>query len=162
MKPLCFSESRSVWLLIAFHLITTAAGAVHAATTGELVFWGNGAYWATNFAPDLTNTVAIASGGDYSFLELQSDGKVVVWSSQGQAETPGDLTNAVAISAGEDHFLVLRADGRVVAWGSNSYGQTNVPPNLTNVTAISAGRYHNLALRADGKVVAWGAEFPFP
>src|SRR5947207_2531554 len=161
MKQLCFLRSCGVWLPITLCLMA-AAKLLHAGTAGELVFWGNGAYWATNFAPELTNTVAIASGGDYGFLALQPDGNVVSRTSQGQAETPADLTNAVAISAGDAHFLALRADGRVEAWGANYYGQTNVPPNLTNVTAISAGRYHNLALQGDGKVVAWGSEFPFP
>jgi hypothetical protein len=77
-------------------------------------------------------------------------GRVAVWGSNadGQANVPGSLTNAVAISSGSESLfnLALTAGGTVGAWGYNSEGQTNVPTSLTNVVAIAAGSTFGVAI----------------
>jgi len=96
----------------------------------------------------------------------------------GQALTPADATNVVAIAAGGPglHSLALRADGTVLGWGHNAYGQATGVPNwvspevstglvmvagqvLTNAVAIAAGGMHSLALRADGTILGWGDDW---
>ena len=73
---------------------------------------------------------------------VDDDGSVVAWgdNTQGQANVPSGLTNAVAISAGLAHSVALLADGQIVVWGNNLHGQRNVPANLTNAVRISAAR----------------------
>jgi len=127
--------------------------------TGKVAAWGDNQLGQIRIPADLTNVVALASGGGSHTLALKLDGTVVAWglNDQGQTKVPADLTNIVAIGAGDYHSLALRANGTVVAWGADEQGQTDVPENLTNVIAVSGGGDQSLALRANGTVVAWGA-----
>ena len=86
-------------------------------------------------------------------------GNVVVWGgiTEGQADVPVDLTNAVAIAAGFYHNVALKDDGTVAAWGLNGSGPAMVPPGLSNVVGIGAGGYFSVAVKADGSVVGWGS-----
>jgi alpha-tubulin suppressor-like RCC1 family protein len=91
---------------------------------------------------NLTNVMAIASGGVYS-LALKSDGTVWAWGSNsdgqlGNGTTPNSnphgtpaqvganvagFTNIIAISAGVNHAVALKSDGTVWVWGSNVFGE---------------------------------------
>jgi trimeric autotransporter adhesin len=109
--------------------------------------------------------VAIAAGGAHN-LTLSFDGHVFGWGAgttnawswpdYGQALSPADATNVVAIAAGELHSLALRSNHTVVAWGDSFYYQTTIPASASNVVSVAAGGSRCLALRADGKVVGWG------
>jgi alpha-tubulin suppressor-like RCC1 family protein len=91
---------------------------------------------------NLTNVVAIASGGIYS-LALKSDGTVWSWGANsngqlGNGTTPNSsphgtptqvganvtgFNNIIAISAGVNHAIALKSDGTVWVWGSNAFGE---------------------------------------
>src|SRR5437667_268409 len=119
--------------------------------------------WGTYVLPSIepgTRFKAIASGSEYTFLAVKSDGTVVAWgqNSYGSATVPPGLSDVVAVSEAS-HSLALKSDGTVVAWGDNSYGQAAVPVGLSNVIAVSAGWPHSLALRSDGTVAAWSDNF---
>ncbi len=136
---------------------------------GTIVTWGGGAGLVeTGLIEDLSNVVAIASGGsDSFFLALRSDGTVVNWANNGPLAVPA-LSNVVAIAGGGEN-LALRQDGRVAAWQLDWIGTNQViaaatnqyapPKDLADVVALAASYYHSLALRRDGTVVAWGDNF---
>ena len=125
------------------------------AATGQIIAWGGG---QQNAPTSLNNVVAISTAADHS-LALRSDGTVIGWGNDfdAQCTVPQGLNNAVAIAAGTFFSLALKSDGTVVAWGDNQFGQAHVPPALNNVISVSAGRAHSLALKSDGTVTAWGA-----
>jgi alpha-tubulin suppressor-like RCC1 family protein len=143
-------------------MVSNAAGVAYGAsqqfsTSTRIVAWGDGSHDQKKVTADLTNAVALASGG-YHGLAIKSDGGFAIWGDNRftQTNAPPGLTNLIAIDAGFVHSLALKADGTVVAWGFNDFGQTNVPGDLSNVISVAAGWYHNLALKADGTVAAWG------
>jgi alpha-tubulin suppressor-like RCC1 family protein len=125
---------------------------------GAVVVWNaNGAYEPT---PNLSNTVAVAIGGDafsHHVLALGSNGTVYAWgyNNHGQATVPAGLSNVVAVAAGSYHSVALKSDGAVVSWGDNSAGQTNFPAPVNDVIAVSAGATYNLALKRDGTIFDW-------
>jgi sugar lactone lactonase YvrE len=118
----------------------------------NVVAWGANEYGDTVVPSDLTNAVAIAEGGLFSFA-LKVDGTVEAWG-LGATNLPVDLTNVVQIAAGDFDLLALKNDGSVVSWKS-----TNVPPALANVVAIASGNASgngiDLALKNDGSITAW-------
>jgi subtilisin-like proprotein convertase family protein len=150
--------------LVVSNLVGVAYGFDQIFDQGNLVAWGADFEGQTTpIPPGLTNLVAgVGAGYDYS-LALNYDGTVVVWgdNSQGQANVPAGLDNAVAVAGGMGDSLALRSDRTVTVWGSNVYGQTNVPPDLTNAVAAASGSYHCLALRDNGDPVAWGSDDHF-
>ena len=83
---------------------------------------------------------------------------VIGWGADfaGQATSPANLTNAVAIAAGGYHNLAVTSDRTVIGWGDNGYGQSTPPTEATGVVAVAGGYYHSLALKSDGTMVAWG------
>jgi len=118
---------------------------------GAVVAWGRNDYGQTNVPVDLSNVVAIATGGLHN-LALRSDGTVVGWgyNSSGQADPPSDLTNVVAVACNIRSSLALKRDGTVVGWGYIGDGAIAIPGDLNNVVGIGAGRSHGLALREVG------------
>jgi hypothetical protein len=150
---LLFGVSR--FLVAATLGLLTAPGSGHAA--GTVVCWGSNGQGQTNIPSGLSNSVAIAAGGNHC-LALTADCNVVGWgwNISGQATPPVGLSNVVAIAAGGYHSLALKTDGLVVGWGRSDEGQTVAPSGLNNVVAISGGLYYSLALKADGTVAAWG------
>jgi alpha-tubulin suppressor-like RCC1 family protein len=108
-----------------------------------------------------TNTFLEAATGHGFTVALRTDGSVAAWGTNdyGQATTPAEATNVIAVAAGGAHAIALRSDGTVVAWGRNSSGQAIPPAGLSEVVAIAAGSTHSLALRADGTVAAWGDDY---
>ena len=109
-------------------------------TTAPLIF-GSG-----------TKAVAIAAGGDTSYI-LNADGTVLAIGDTTNGQTvPSGLTGVTAITAGGDHALALKNDGSLVAWGNIWNGTSfvsadtaKIPAGLTGVGAIAAGAFHSLA-----------------
>jgi alpha-tubulin suppressor-like RCC1 family protein len=122
-----------------------------------VVGWGNNYAGETQAPADLTNAIAVSTGGSFT-LALKTNGTVVGWgnNSLGQTSIPAGLSNVAAIAAGAEHSLALKSDGTIVAWGADNFGQSTVPSGLDNVVAIAAGNQHSLVLKADGTVYAWG------
>jgi alpha-tubulin suppressor-like RCC1 family protein len=144
--------------LVASNVFGVVRGAEQWFTTGKKVSaWGNNSYGQTNVPPGLSNSVAVAAGGNHS-LALGADGFVMAWgyNNYGQTNVPLGLSNVVAVAAGGSHNLALKNDGRLVAWGYGGSGQTNVPADFSNAVAVAAGANHSLALSSDGRVLAWG------
>lgn len=120
---------------------------------------------------DLSGVRAIAAGGTHA-LALLSDGTVMIWGSEGGAEsrTPvavAGLEHVRAIAAGGEASYALLEDGTVRAWGSDQVGQlgTGDPADhekpepvqdLADVSAISADEDAAGALLEDGSVMTWG------
>lgn len=111
-----------------------------------------------------SNFVAISVGSYYG-LALKSDGTVVAWDIEYDADAyvSVPLTNVIAVAAGRYHGLALKSDGTVMAWlwknigfPDCDFGQATVPDGLSNVVAIVAGTFNSLALLANGTLVAWG------
>jgi alpha-tubulin suppressor-like RCC1 family protein len=121
------------------------------------------------------------TAGDNHSLALKSDGSLLAWGNNGDAQL-GDGTTVnrwipvavtgtrdiVAVSAGAFHSLALKSDGTLLAWGSNQYGQLgdgttinrSLPiavPQISNIVAIAAGSTHSLALKSDGSLLSWGS-----
>src|SRR5687767_12108511 len=121
-------------LLCAAATLAESAPAVQLA--GSVVQWGG---YVVPFVEPETRFNAIASGSEYTFLALKTDGTVIAWGQNGYdaATVPRGLSNVVAVCQAT-HSLALRSDGTVVAWGDNNEGQATVPPGLTNIVAISA------------------------
>ncbi|NOS69808.1 MAG: DUF5011 domain-containing protein, partial [Verrucomicrobia bacterium] len=61
-----------------------------------------------------------------------ADGTVVGWGNNfyGQANTPANATNVVAIAAGAYHSLALKGAGTIIGWGNYTDGQITVPASL--------------------------------
>ena len=104
-------------------VVSNSAGATYGAlrqftTATRLVAWGDGNYNQKKVPADLTNAVALASGG-YHGLAIRADGRLAVWGDNrlNQTNAPPGLTNLIAIDAGLVHSLALSDDGTVVAWG---------------------------------------------
>src|SRR4051812_12703761 len=133
------------------------SGASPAPQAGSVVQWGT---YVVAYVEPGTRFKAIASGTEYTFLALKTDGTIIAWgqNSYGAATIPPGLSNVGAISEAS-HSVALRADGTVVVWGSNRDGQLAVPAGLSNVVSISASGSHTLALRSDHTVVAWSDNF---
>ncbi|GGR18131.1 RCC1 domain-containing protein [Deinococcus ruber] len=94
---------------------------------------------------NLSNVVAVASGGGNHSLALNADGTVQSWGLNtngqlGNGTTNGplgnfpvygfavpapvsNLSNVVALAGGGSHSLALKADGTMQGWGYNFYGQ---------------------------------------
>ncbi len=142
------------WATVLF-LLTSACQS--RAGFESVAAWGDDSDGQTDVPQNLTNVVAVASGG-YSCLALKQDGTVAAWGNNpfGQLTLPSGLSNVMEIALGGGFSMVLFSNGTVNAWGDNVSNETNVPPGLANVISISAGNIHALALKADGTVVGWG------
>ncbi len=118
---------------------------------GSVIAWGSFSV-PTNVAPNLTNTIAIAAGAEYSNehdMALRRDGTVVTWDRNTfQTNIPANLTNVIAIAAGGNHNLALRRDRTVVGWEPNGKGELPIPWKLGNVLKIAAGSGISLAIEA--------------
>ena len=133
-----------------------------------VVGWGDNSYGQLTPPAELTNAVAITSGGLHN-LGLNPDGTVVGWGLDwyGAATPPSGLTGVVAVAGGYYHSLALKSDGTVIGWGGNEdwngdyAGQATPPAGLTGVVAIAAGWFHSLALKSDGTVVGWGDNYDY-
>jgi alpha-tubulin suppressor-like RCC1 family protein len=104
--------------------------------------------------PDLSNIIAISSGGQHS-LFLTTSGEV--WScgnnyygQLGREVASGsptsvnlekipDLSNIIAISSGVNHSLFLTASGEVWSCGYNSYGQLGRKVANGSTTSVNLG-----------------------
>jgi hypothetical protein len=139
-------------------LLPGLSNQVQAQSVSRLTAWGNNDFGQTIVPPDLTNTIAIASGLNHN-LALSANGTVRAWgnSSAGQVIVPPGLSNVVAVAGGYQHSLALKSDGTLVPWGYGAYGLTTVPSGLTNVESIAAGGYFNLVVKRDGTVAGWGS-----
>src|SRR5437667_5582436 len=118
-----------ITLLLAGASLGLAAPAV--SPSGTVVQWGS---YVLPYIEPGTRFKAIASGDEYTFLALKTDGTVVAWgqNSYGAASVPPGLSNVVAISQ-SSHSLALKSDGTVAAWGQNSEAQLAIPAGLSNV-----------------------------
>jgi Regulator of chromosome condensation (RCC1) repeat len=95
--------------LAASNIAGVVYGADQQFTLGTTVMvWGNTSYGLTPVPADLTNAVAIGTGGKHC-LALRNDGTVVAWGDNvfGQTNVPAGLSNVAAIAAGQYHNLVL-------------------------------------------------------
>ena len=97
---------------------------------------------------------AIAAGRNHN-LALLTNGTVVAWGDNGfgQASTPPNISNVVAISAGGPAPAHCVGVEHVVVLGRQPVWPDNMPVGLWNVVAIAASDFHTLALQADGSVV---------
>jgi alpha-tubulin suppressor-like RCC1 family protein len=130
---------------------------------------------------NLTDVVAVATGGWYASMALDAQGHVWTWGSNwngilgyppafGLALNPGqvNLECVVDISMGRYHAAALTSDGSLWIWGENTHGElgqvtpdgySTTPlrvPDLSNVIDVECGMSHTLALRADGTLWACG------
>jgi len=157
-----WSASDLIWRVMALVALLWC-GAVAGRAGQPIVGWGNwfenGTYPVAHAPGDLTNAVAIATGGGHG-VGLTRDGTVRVWGddSCGQLSVPEGLSEVDAISAGHLYSLALRKDGTIVGWGWTNYGRFAMPTGLNGVVRISAGDSYGLALRDDGRVFSWGGE----
>jgi alpha-tubulin suppressor-like RCC1 family protein len=135
--------------------------------------------------PSMTNTVAIAEGGNGFGIALDTTGRVWGWGDNENGEigtnapTGTDqgtnlpvpvagISNVIAIAAGTAHSMALTADKKVWTWGANFSGQLGdgttttrgVPAAVfSNVVAIAAGYDFSLAVTSNGLVYGWGDDF---
>jgi hypothetical protein len=103
---------------------------------GTVVAWGSNSNGQTNVPVNLTNVLAISSGGQSLFnLALSANGTVQGWGNNSSAQTnvPVTLTNVTAIAAGSSFGLAI---------GSQA-------PFVNNVTA-SGFLNHDLAFALSG------------
>ena len=134
---------------------------------------------------DLSNVVAIATGGAHSCVRL-TDGTVKCWGANGGGQlgnttptprfTPvpvSGLSNVAAVAAadffeGSGHSCALLTDGTVWCWGANgslqlgdgSITKSTSPitvHNLSNVTSIATFGNFTCAVLTDSTVQCWGA-----
>ncbi len=124
---------------------------------GAIVTWGWNGSGQTIVPFAMTNSIAIAAGGEHS-VALLADGVVFAWgnNTEGQCNVPPVMGAALSIGAGDRHSLAVLRDGTVMAWGYNGSGQVSVPVGLTEVVAVAGGTAHSVALQRDGSIVAWG------
>jgi alpha-tubulin suppressor-like RCC1 family protein len=97
----------------------------------------------------LSNVVAISAG----CLALKSDGTVVGWGLNSDANFIAGLSNIVAIQPD----LALKGDGTLVSWGLSNGEKVVVPEGISNVVAIAQPGWasSSIALKKDGTVVEW-------
>ena len=88
--------------------------------------WGDDSWGQTNVPVDLTNAVAVASGGQHC-LALRRDGTVAAWGRNdfGQCNVPAGLSNVVMVSAGDIFSTALKADGTLVNWVASAAALTS-------------------------------------
>jgi M6 family metalloprotease-like protein len=137
-------------------VVAIAAGGNHnlaLRADGTVVAWGEntdaqGYYVGQSVVPWNLSGIRAIAAGEYHSLAIRADGTVVAWGddTQGQAQPPPSLGDAVAVAGGGAHSVALRANGSVLAWGANWNGQCSVSGTLTNVSAIAAGSAHTLLL----------------
>jgi alpha-tubulin suppressor-like RCC1 family protein len=139
---------------------------------------GDGSYHDQNSpvqVANLTNIVALSTGGEKNVCALRGDGTVWCWGDNSHGQL-GDgtfnahnvpvqvtgLTNIIALTDG----CALRADGALWCWGRNEDGQVGdntyvdrpspVQIGLSNVVAIGGDEYARCAVLADGTAQCWG------
>ena len=149
-----------------FRYTAVAAGCYHSLALmssstikNRIVAWGDNYYLQTNVPVVYVGPLPFPiwglkaiDGGDTMSLAIKSDGTVVAWgtNTNAQMDVPTGLSNVTAVSTGS---LAIKSDGTVVAWGTVPSG---MPAGLSKVKAISTRFGVNLALKSDGTVVAWG------
>jgi alpha-tubulin suppressor-like RCC1 family protein len=147
-------------LLVVVTLLTYPALPGH--TANNIVAWGSNNGGLTNPPASLTNSLAVAAGGNG--IALNKDHTVVTWGWKDIFDlgpvtntVPAGLTNVIGIAAGSTFNLALKDDGSVVTWLVVPIGSVGNPPIWSNVVQVSSGNYHTLALLSDGHVVGWGS-----
>jgi alpha-tubulin suppressor-like RCC1 family protein len=146
------SRRRGLVCLLVLGFVLGSCSSVFA---DEAINWGNTDDFDVAPPPAETDFVAIADGYSHA-LGLKSDGSIVAWGSNHQAEISSPEGNDfVAVSAGDEYSIALKADGSLYTWGPN-YSNFQSPPSGNDFVKISAGGDHCLALKSDGSIVAWG------
>ncbi len=149
--------SRGWWVAFVFLTVVLTGNFALEPCSGAstVVAWGNNASSQCNIPtrPSPKNVIAVAGGAAHS-LALQSNSVVLGWgdNTQGETQSPSNLSNLVAIAAGDNFSMALQSNGTVTVWGSLSV----VPAGLTNAVAIAASMDNLIALKSDGTVVSWG------
>jgi alpha-tubulin suppressor-like RCC1 family protein len=106
--------------------------------------------------------------GNNSYAQL-GDGSRVSSSTPVQADFPGGVPTATAVSVGYTASLAAGSNGYVLAWGGNFQGElgdgrttdslgpegVSLPAGVA-AAAVSEGQETSLALGADGNIYAWG------
>jgi alpha-tubulin suppressor-like RCC1 family protein len=106
--------------------------------------------------------------GERHAMALLKNKTVVCWgaNTQGQINTPANLTNVREVyAAGLASYAILE-NGTVRHWGTYASGAGNVPSGLTDVVGLAAdvnggSGSHVVAIKSDGTVVVWGSNNSF-
>jgi alpha-tubulin suppressor-like RCC1 family protein len=121
-------------------------------------------YPQLNTIPEITrgNTTMVSMGERHAMALLKNK-TVVCWgaNTQGQINTPANLTNVREVfAAGLASYAILE-NGTVRHWGTNAQGAGNIPAGLTDVVGLGSfvgggSGTHVVACKSNGTVVTWG------
>jgi len=93
-------------------------------------------------------------GGDYHFVALHKNGRVVTWgdNTRGQLDGCPAGDGYVSIACGVTHSVALHENGSVITWGDMSHNQRNdcPDPEIKKFVSITCGCYHSIALDING------------